>query len=169
MAVAKLTFSTDQIWLKGSGAAGQVWAVPVTGIPAGAVIKSVILTFSNGHQYNAPGGCNIYKGNDAITANRLWRTSSSLGGGSASVDITSYITGNGTYNLYFYKTANSGGTNSNVYFSSVKVTVTYEKESSVLKRAENGELVDYVLHRAENGSLVQYNPARAESGELVEY
>lgn len=163
-----VAFTTEQIWLKGEGAAGQTWTVPVTGIPDGATIKSVVLSFANGHTYNDPGRSSIYWGT-SNSGTRIWTTSGSLGGASEAVDLTSRIAGNGNYSLYFYKSANSGSTSSNVYFSSPKVTITYEKPVGAIKRVENGELVSYTLYHAEGGELVRYDIARTENGELTDY
>lgn len=169
MAVASLTFTTEDIWLKGTGSVGQVWAVRVSGIPEKATIKSVTLTFANGKQYNAPSNSSIYKGNDAIVSNRVWYKSGTLDGGSDSVNLTSYITGNGTFNLYFYKTANGSSSNSNVYFSNVEIAVVYEKPAGTVKRAEGDQLISYRLHRVEDGSLVSYSVYHCEGNTLVKY
>lgn len=127
--MATLTFSyTDsddsQIWLKGTGAAGQTWSPSISGIPSGATINSVVLSFANGHTTSSPGRSSIYWGT-STSGTRIWTTSASLSGSSATVDLSSYVTGNGTINLYFYKTANSSSSTSNVYFTGVKITVTY--------------------------------------------
>lgn len=167
--VTKTVSYTDaddsQIWLKGTGEAGQVWSPVISGIPSGAKIKSVTLTFANGHTIASPSRSSVYVGT-STSGTRVWTTSASLSGASATVDLASYITGNGTYNLYFFKSSSS---NSNVYFTGIKITITYEKTGSLLNRAENGSLVTYALYRAENGSLVRYNAYHAENGALVKY
>lgn len=160
----------NQIWLKGTGTAGQVWNFTVSGLPTGATIVSVKLTFTSGNTYNAPGRTEIFWGTSEIADNRLWYVSNSSGGGeSRTVDLSSHVTDNGTYSLYFRKVANSAGTQSNVYFSGVTVTVTYEKPAGTIKHAESGQLVTYRLYHAENGSLVPYDICHAENGQLVKY
>lgn len=158
----------NQIWLKGKTATAQTWAATISGIPKGAKIKSVVLSFANGHTYDKPGHTNVYWG-ASTSGERLWSTSGSGNGGTYTVDLTSRINGNGTVNLYFHKTANSGNTNSSVYFADVKITITYEKTGSLWNRAENGGLVTYALYHAENGSLTRYNAYHAENGTLVKY
>lgn len=159
----------NQIWLKGTGTAGQVWKFTVS-LPKGATIISTRLTFASGNTYNVPGRTEIFWGTSEIAANRLWYVSQSSGGGeSHTVDLSSHVTGNGTYSLYFRKVANSAGTQSNVYFSGVTVTITYEKPAGTIKRAEGGQLVTYRLYHAENGSLVPYDICHAENGSLVKY
>ena len=122
--MATLTFTTDEIWLKGTGAAGQGWSPTISGIPAGAVIDSVKLTFACGNTYNAPGAQRVYWGTSS-SGTSLWSFSGNADGKSYSIDLTSRITGNGTYSLYFYKSANSSSSQSNVYFSGVTITVEY--------------------------------------------
>lgn len=160
----------NQIWLKGTGTAKQSWTFNVSGLPAGAKIKAVTLTWASGSTINTPGRTEIFKGTEEIAVNRLWYVSQSGGGGETyTIDLSSYVTGNGAYSLLFRKTANSSGTNSNVYFTGIKITITYEKTGSLLNRAENGSLVTYALYRAENGSLVRYNAYHAENGALVKF
>lgn len=125
-----LTFSyTDgddnQIWLKGTGAAEQAWTFTVSGIPSGSTINSVTLGFVAGNTYASPGHTQLYWGSSALSANRLWYVSGTNAGNSVSVDLTSRVTGNGSYTVLFRKTANSSSSNSNVYFTSIVVTVVY--------------------------------------------
>lgn len=159
----------NQIWLKGKDTAGQVWKFTVS-IHSGATIVSATLTFASGNTYNPPGRTEIFWGASEVAANRLWYVAQSGGGGeSRTVDLSSHVTGNGTYSLYFRKVANSAGTQSNVYFTGVTVTITYEKPAGTIKHAESGQLVTYRLYRAENGSLVPYDICHAENGQLVKY
>lgn len=132
--MATLTFNyTDgddnQIWLKGKGSAGQAWSPTISGVPSGAIIDSVTLTFTTGNSYNSPGRTDVYWGtsNDVTTgANiRIWYVSGTGGGKSFSVDLSPYITGNMTATLYFYKSANGSSSQSNVYFSNISITVNY--------------------------------------------
>lgn len=159
----------SQIWLNGTTSAAQTWSPVISGIPNGAKITSVTLGFANGHRYDKPGRTSVFWGTTDDNNNRLWSTSGSGEGHTYTVDLTSRVTGNGKINLYFYKTANSDRTTSNVYYSSVKITITYEKTGSLLRHAEGESIVTYALYRAENGSLVRYNVNHAENGTLVKY
>lgn len=123
--MATLTFTTDEIWLKGTGEAGQGWSPTISGIPSGANVSKVTLSFACGNTYNAPGAQRVYWGTSS-SGTSLWSFSGNADGKAYSVDLTSRITGNGTYSLYFYKTKNSGGTQSNVYFSGITITVEYD-------------------------------------------
>lgn len=161
---------SEQIWLKGTGTEYYVWTFSVSGIPTGSSIVSAQLDFTSGNTYNPPGRTEIFWGSSEIAANRIWYVSNSSGGGSATtVDITSRITGNGSYSMMLRKTANSAGTQSNVYFSGLKVTITYIKPYSTIKLCTSGSLVSYNIYHAENGVLVPYSVYRAESGSLVKY
>lgn len=160
----------NQIWLKGTGTAGQVWTFRVSGLPTGATIISTKLSFSSGNTYNPPGRTEIFWGTSEIAANRLWYVAQSSGGGeSRTIDLSTRITGNGSYSLYFRKVANSAGSQSNVYFAGIVVTITYEKPAGTVKRAENGQLTTYRLYHAEGGKLVAYDVCRAENGRLIKY
>ena len=158
----------SQIWLKGTGADSHTWSPTISGLPSGAKIQAVTLSFTSGYTYDKPGNTYVYWGTSA-DGTRLWSTSGAGDGSTYTVDLTPYVTGNGKISLYFRKTKNSGGTNSNVYFSGVKIVITYEKPGSLLQRAEGGSTVTYALYHAENGSLVRYNAHRAENGALVKY
>lgn len=116
--------NSDQIWLKGKSAAGQAWNFTVSGLPSGAFVTSASISFTTGNTYNSPGYTRLYWG-PSTSGTTLWSKSGSGGGNTYTVDLTTYVTGNGNYSVYFYKTKNSGGTQSNVYFSGVKVTVNY--------------------------------------------
>lgn len=156
----------NQVWLKGTTSAAQTWSPVISGIPNGAKIMSVTLSFANGYTYDKPGRTSVYWGT-STNGDRLWSTSGSGDGSTYTVDLTSRITGNGMVSLYFYKTANTGNTNSNVYFSGVKITIVYEKTVNFY-RAENNQLVPYKFYRAENGVLVPYNLFyAAENQEIV--
>lgn len=122
MPTIKLTCS--DIWLKGTGAASQVWTPTVSGLPAGAIINSVTLTFSSGNTYASPGRTEIFWGSEALAANRLWYVSQSSGSG-GTIDLTGRVKGNGSFSLLFRKTANSAGSQSNVYFSGITITIDY--------------------------------------------
>ena len=127
MPIIKLT--TDQIWLKGTGNASQVWSPTVSGLPAGAIINSVTLTFSSGNTYASPGRTEIFWGSEAVAANRLWYVSQSSGSG-GTIDLTGRVKGNGSFSLLFRKTANSAGSQSNVYFSGITITIDYTNPRS---------------------------------------
>lgn len=122
MPTIKLTGS--DIWLKGTGAASQVWTPTVSGLPGGAIINKVTLTFASGNTYASPGRTEIFWGTEAVAANRLWYVSLSAGSG-GTVDLTGRVTGNGSFSLLFRKTANSAGSQSNVYFSGIEVAIDY--------------------------------------------
>ena len=119
-----ITLSTGQIWLKGTGNASQVWSPTVSGLPGGAIINRVTLTFASGNTYASPGRTEIFWGTEAVAANRLWYVSLSAGSG-GTVDLTGRVTGNGSFSLLFRKTANSAGSQSNVYFSGIEVAIDY--------------------------------------------
>ena len=119
-----ITLSTGQIWLKGTGSASQVWTPTVSGMPGGAIINRVTLTFASGNTYASPGRTEIFWGTEAVAANRLWYVSLSAGSG-GTVDLTGRVTGNGSFSLLFRKTANSAGSQSNVYFSGIEVAIDY--------------------------------------------
>lgn len=119
-----ITLSSEEIWLKGTGNASQVWSPTVSGLPAGAIINSVTLTFSSGNTYASPGRTEIFWGSEALAKNRLWYVSQSSGSG-GTIDLTGRVKGNGSFSLLFRKTANSAGSQSNVYFTDIKVTIDY--------------------------------------------
>lgn len=122
MPTIKLTCS--DIWLKGTGTASQVWTPTVSGLPGGAIINKVTLTFASGNTYASPGRTEIFWGSEALAANRLWYVSQSSGSG-GTIDLTGRVKGNGSFSLLFRKTANSAGSQSNVYFSGIEVTIDY--------------------------------------------
>jgi hypothetical protein len=124
--MAQITLSSDQIWLKGKGTAGQVWTPTLSALPAGAIINSVILSFVSGHIYSSPGRTEIFWGSEAIAANRLWYISNGSGDNNrTTISLTGRITGNGSFSLFFRKIANSAGSASNVYFSDISIVVDY--------------------------------------------
>ena len=114
----------NQVWLKGTGNVGQPWAFTVSGLPAGAIVTSATLKFACGNTTNKPGKNYVYWGNSQ-GGTELWSKSGSANGETYTVNLTSYVRGNGSYSLYFYKTANSSNSQSNVYFTSISVTVNY--------------------------------------------
>ena len=122
MPTIKLTCS--DIWLKGTGAASQVWTPTVSGLTGGAIINKVTLTFASGNTYASPGRTEIFWGSEALAANRLWYVSQSSGSG-GTIDLTGRVKGNGSFSLLFRKTANSAGSQSNVYFSGITITIDY--------------------------------------------
>ena len=113
----------NQIWLKGTGADSEVWNFTVSGIPAGAVVTKATLSFASGNTYNQPGYVYIYWGTG--TSPTVWSKYGTPAGNNYSVDLTAYISGNGSYSLNFRKTANDAYSQSNVYFTSIKLTVEY--------------------------------------------
>lgn len=124
--MAQITLSSDQIWLKGKGTAGQVWTPTLSTLPAGAIINSVILSFVSGHIYSSPGRTEIFWGSEAIAANRLWYVSNGSGDNNrTTISLTGRVTGNGSFSLFFRKIANSAGSASNVYFSDISIVVDY--------------------------------------------
>lgn len=129
MPTIKLTSS--EIWLKGTGNASQVWSPTVSGLPAGAIINSVTLTFSSGNTYASPGRTEIFWGSEAVAANRVWYVSQSSGSG-GTIDLTGRVKGNGSFSLLFRKTANSAGSQSNVYFSGITITIDYTNPISTI-------------------------------------
>lgn len=128
--MATITVKSDQIWLKNTGAQGQTWSPVISGLPTGAIISAATLSFTLHNSYATPGAVYVYKGSSNASANRLWYVSASAyrDGVSYSVDLSSYVTGNGTFPLYFYK---SGNTSQNyLCFTSIVITVTYTQPSS---------------------------------------
>lgn len=124
--MAQITLSSDQIWLKGKGTAGQVWTPTLSTLPAGAIINSVTLSFVSGHIYSSPGRTEIFWGSEAIAANRLWYISNGSGDNNrTTISLTGRVTGNGSFSLFFRKIANSAGSASNVYFSDISIVVDY--------------------------------------------
>ena len=113
----------NQIWLKGTSADSEVWNFTVSGIPSGAVVTKATLSFASGNTYNTPGYVYIYWGTG--TSPTVWSKSGTPAGKSYSVDLTARIGGNGSYSLNFRKTANSDSSQSNVYFTGIKLTVEY--------------------------------------------
>lgn len=118
------TDSDNQIWLKGTGSAGQVWNFNVSNVPEGAIVTKATLSFTSGNTYNNAGAVRIFWGT-STSGTRIFYCTGSVEGESRTVDLTSYIPGNGSYSLYFNKTANSSSSQSNIYFTSIKVTVEY--------------------------------------------
>lgn len=124
--MAQITLSSDQIWLKGKGTAGQVWTPTLSALPAGAIINSVTLSFVSGHIYSSPGRTELFWGSEAIAANRLWYISNGSGDNNrTTISLTGRVTGNGSFSLLFRKIANSAGSASNVYFSDISIVVDY--------------------------------------------
>lgn len=124
--MAQITLSSDQIWLKGKGTAGQVWTPTLSTLPAGAIINSATLSFVSGHIYSSPGRTEIFWGSEAIAANRLWYISNGSGDNNrTTISLTGRVTGNGSFSLFFRKIANSAGSASNVYFSDISIVVDY--------------------------------------------
>lgn len=116
----------SQLWLKGKSFSETIWSVPVSGIPSGASISSVTLVVDLITTTNASGNISIYKGESNIAANRvLYRTAGAYNESGISVDLSSYITGNGNFPLLFRKNANSSGTQSNVCFGVPVITINY--------------------------------------------
>lgn len=120
----KYTDSDNQIWLKGTGSASQLWSFTVSNVPEGAVVTKATLSFTSGNTYNNAGAVRIFWGT-STSGTRVFYESGSVEGESRTVDLTAYISGNGNYSLYFNKTANSSSSQSNIYFTSIKVTVEY--------------------------------------------
>lgn len=145
--------TSEQLWCKGTGAAGQAWAFTISGLPSGAVVTKATLAFHSSYTYDAPGYTRVYWGT-STDGTVVYAKSGSVGG-DATADLTKYVTGNGSYSLYFHKTANSGGTQSNVYFTNISVTVsytyyvTYEKPTAPTNVKINGDNSAYV---AQNGT-----------------
>lgn len=124
--MAQITLSSDQIWLKGKGTAGQVWTPTLSTLPAGAIINGITLSFVSGHIYSSPGRTEIFWGSEAIAANRLWYISNGSGDNNrTTISLTGRVTGNGSFSLFFRKIANSAGSASNVYFSDIGIVVDY--------------------------------------------
>lgn len=115
--------TSGQIWLKEQGNQGTAWSCVVSGIPSGAKVSSATLAFAAGNTYNPPGHVFVYAGT-STSGTRLWNYTGSGGGNSYSVDVSSYVTGNGTFPFYFYKSGNSSSKNYQ-YFSDIAVTIEY--------------------------------------------
>lgn len=115
--------TSGQIWLKKQGNQGTAWSCVVSGIPSGAKVSSATLAFAAGNTYNPPGHVFVYAGT-STSGTRLWNYTGSGGGNSYSVDVSSYVTGNGTFPFYFYKSGNSSSKNYQ-YFSDIAVTIEY--------------------------------------------
>lgn len=124
--MSTITLGSDQIWLKGKDTVGQVWTPTLSSLPAGATVNKVTLSFVSSNVYASPGRTEVFWGTSAVSANRLWYVSQSSGGGNTTtIDLTGRITGNGSFSLYFRKTANSAGTQSNVVFSAIAIAIDY--------------------------------------------
>lgn len=115
--------TSGQIWLKEQGNQGTAWSCVASGIPSGAKVSSATLSFAAGNTYNPPGHVFVYAGT-STSGTRLWNYTGSGGGNSYSVDVSHYVTGNGTFPFYFYKSGNSSSKNYQ-YFSDIAVTIEY--------------------------------------------
>lgn len=125
-----IKIASEQIWLKNSGLEGQVWNCAVSGIPAGSSVVRATLSFAAGNTYNPPGHVYVYAGtSNGGSSVRLWHMSGSGGGSSYAVDVSSYISGNGTFPFYFQKSGNETSKNYQ-YFTSIEVTVEYSIPAS---------------------------------------
>lgn len=152
------------MWLKGTSWAAETWNVAVSGIPTGASISSVNLTFTVTTTYNASGNIAVYKGTENLAANRVfYLTSGAYGGQKGDVDLKDYITGNGTFPLLFRKNANSSGSQSNVCFDSLVITITYTEPASTFTLSSEsinvGDTLGVTITRT-NGSychIVRYS------------
>lgn len=125
-----LVLTTPDLWLNGPGTVRSVWSPTVSGLPTGAIINSVTLSFYNGHTYASPGYSEVFWGTEPLVAQRLWYYHRGTPNKTITLDLTGKVTGNGTFSLLFYKTKNDAGSNSNVYFSNVSVVIDYTNPRS---------------------------------------
>ena len=125
-----ITLTTPDLWLNGPGTVRSVWSPTVSGLPSGAIINSVTLSFYNGHTYASPGYSEVFWGTEPLVAQRLWYYHRGTPNKTITLDLTGKVTGNGTFSLLFYKTKNDAGSNSNVYFSNVSVVIDYTNPRS---------------------------------------
>lgn len=177
--MSSLSFSYGgQIWLKGTSWASEIWNVSVSGIPTGANISSVRLTFSVGTTYNASGNISVYKGTENQVANRVfYLTAGAYGGYAGDVDLKGYITGNGTFPLLFRKNANASGSQSNVVFDNPVITITYTEPASTFTLSPTsinaGDELTVTITRTNNSykHIVRYsfgNLSQDDKGETNE-
>lgn len=125
-----ITLTTPDLWLNGPSTVRSVWSPTVSGLPTGAIINSVTLSFYNGHTYASPGYSEVFWGTEPLVAQRLWYYHRGTPNKTITIDLTGKVTGNGTFSLLFYKTKNDAGSNSNVYFSNVSVVIDYTNPRS---------------------------------------
>lgn len=171
--------SENQVWLRGTSAAGELWSPVISGIPSGAIINSAKLTFAQGHIYTPPGLAAIYQGTARNDDLALWLVYGGNGYNNTApteVDVSSYITGNGSYNLYFYKTAASNGNQSNVYFDAPTITVEYTDPTSACGSPTTCKVSVTLTHNATtlswsgatagtNNAITGYEVQRCESSD----
>lgn len=127
--MGSVSISHADIWLKGTDTAKEAWSFTVN-LPTGAIINSVKLNYIAGNTLASPGRTEIFWGDSEIASNRLWYVSGTGGGTSRELNLYNYITSNGTYSLLFRKVANSAGSQSNVYFQSLSIVITYTEPAS---------------------------------------
>ena len=125
-----LVLTTPDLWLNGPGTVRSVWSPMVSGLPTGAIINSVTLSFYNGHTYASPGYSEVFWGTEPLVAQRLWYYHRGTPNKTITLDLTGKVTGNGTFSLLFYKTKNDEGSNSNVCFQNVSVVIDYTNPRS---------------------------------------
>lgn len=125
-----LVLTTPDLWLNGPGTVRSVWSPTVSGLPSGAIINSVTLSFYNGHTYASPGYSEVFWGTEPLVAQRLWYYHRGTPNKTITLDLTGKVTGNGTFSLLFYKTKNDEGSNSNVCFQNVSVVIDYTNPRS---------------------------------------
>ena len=125
-----LTLTTPDLWLNGPSTVRSVWSPTVSGLPTGAIINSVTLSFYNGHTYASPGYSEVFWGTEPLVAQRLWYYHRGTPNKTITLDLTGRVTGNGTFSLLFYKTKNDAGSNSNVCFQNVSVVIDYTNPRS---------------------------------------
>lgn len=126
MATGTLTLTTDNIWLKGTSSASQVWTPTLSKLPEGSMVYKATLICASNNTYNSPGAAQIYWGSSASDSNLLWEMVGATGKGEYfSVDLSGRIHGNGSFSLLFRKTANASGTTSNVVFNDITVKIEY--------------------------------------------
>ena len=125
-----ITLTTPDLWLNGPSTVRSVWSPTVSGLPTGAIINSVTLSFYNGHTYASPGYSEVFWGTEPLVAQRLWYYHRGTPNKTITIDLTGKVTGNGTFSLLFYKTKNDEGSNSNVCFQNVSVVIDYTNPRS---------------------------------------
>lgn len=142
--------SGGQMWVKAEAGtfAETAWTLSVAGLPAGATVNSVRLSFYLGYTYSTPSLTSVRVGDNVI-----W-SKAQAEQGNYSAELTGRITGNGSYSLVFKNTARSSS-RSYAVFSQIAVVINYTNPVSEFSLDQTS---------VDAGSAIKVNIARMDSG-----
>jgi hypothetical protein len=125
--MANVSATISEIKCSPDGAVYNVktWSAKISGIPSVATVKSAKLTFGYRVYYGAVNAYVNYGAYD--TGTQLWKkTNINDGSDLETLNVSSYVKGNGTYSFSFYARRYSTYTGTaNIIFTNPTLTVTY--------------------------------------------